>query len=738
MSQIPAGKKRKKLTCLFLCFLLLLTITPVSAANDIFEDYESYSFLPDWLKSYFQMTVSILDNTKLGADIPSGSTTSRYYYAGSNESYDNDIIRIYTRVYVAGHTEAGAYTEFHIGFTDHKGHYNQTYKPFPHSVCFKLNEWSGVVYKYGDTVPVSQFSIEDDITMVEEGIPVEVLLNKSSGDFWVRVNNGLWNKYDGLYDTTADIYPFFAFTHAHGNSGKVRMSYFYLDGSPSTDVDITPKLKMSVKILGVTPGYYLNNFYFKAITPDGEEDYAGALDSNDTIQLTKFGKYTLYWEKPGYESRQYTNPREVLIDDNKNYYPAMGYEADNASIKIYIKDYNTGSDIDNVVVKFYAAGTWELIKTQTIISGEPLSLPIGNYYCNLTKSGYRQLLTDYDTRLTVGTGSTSTTFYMLSTGSPEPTGPPATVTPTTTITASPTTTSVPSGSGRLDIKVFSGENGNIIANTEICVKNTNTGVWYNETAVSGNYVFTLPYGAYSIYVEKTGYYQPYQYAGFTLNQPYEAVNVFIYPLITPTEGKIIVYFYVRNSNYEGVNEAVIKIDGEEYTTNLQGFATIELNKSTQYTAEISRSGYISTTYTFTTTDQDIMSVSALLFFTPLVTPIYPTEPPITIPPTGGYIPPEQYQNESSFIGQAGKALSNAFGVTESVGLMMLGIFISLAIATGTAQKLNKGTGIFGIAFVAGLGLTALMGLVPIWVFILFAIGVGAYVGNKYFISGNEE
>jgi len=119
----------------------------------------------------------------------------------------------------------------------------------------------------------------------------------------------------------------------------------------------------------------------------------------------------------------------------------------------------------------------------------------------------------------------------------------------------------------------------------------------------------------------------------------------------------------------------------------------------------------------------------------MIREIPPTVPVVTPPPTIPTLPTPT--EPLGFMEQSGKALGDLFGVSLSVGKMILGVLISLAVGMGTAKNLKGGAPEFCVGFLGAAFLVTMADLIPVGFFVAMLLLMGIYIARAYFLGGEN-
>jgi len=298
----------------------------------------------------------------------------------------------------------------------------------------------------------------------------------------------------------------------------------------------------------------------------------------------------------------------------------------------------------------------------------------------------------------------------------------------------------------LTVSVKNSQTGALIGGSEIGIrKYGDTGFYYNTTLPSGYTTVFLPPGNYEIFAEAPGYYQVYP-ARITLDEPHENIGVFLHPTTPlPEEGNVTLNLWVcyveRGSGqavgipYADILISGISGDGIGYSsgslmTDLGGYISIDIPANTEYIAYAEKPGYLAGTTHFT-----VYNVSPVNMTIQMIREIPPTVPVVTPPPTIPTLPTPT--EPLGFMEQSGKALGDLFGVSLSVGKMILGVLISLAVGMGTAKNLKGGAPEFCVGFLGAAFLVTMADLIPVGFFVAMLLLMGIYIARAYFLGGEN-
>lgn len=399
--------------------------------------------------------------------------------------------------------------------------------------------------------------------------------------------------------------------------------------------------------------------------------------------------------------------------------------AENKTFTVFIRDGNTYNPIDEAEIAFkrYDTGAWALNKTVTGGSGT-VALPKGWYYAYVNANGYYQ---PQPMQLSVDDNLVTATFniYQID-GIPEP--------------------EEPTDFLDLTVSVKNSQTGALIGGSEIGIRRYgDTGFYQNLTLPSGYTTVFLPPGNYEIFAEAQGYYQVYP-ARITLDEPHENIGVFLQPITPiPEEGNVTLNLWVcyveRGSGqavgipYADILISGISGDGIGYSsgsliTDMGGYLTLDIPANTEYIAYAEKPGYLAGTTHFTVYD-----VSPVNMTIQMIREIPPTVPVVTPPPTIPTLPTPT--EPLGFMEQSGKALGDLFGVSLSIGKMMLGVLISLAVGMGTAKNLKGGAPEFCVGFLGAAFLVTMADLIPVGFFVAMLLLMGIYIARAYFLGGEN-
>lgn len=397
----------------------------------------------------------------------------------------------------------------------------------------------------------------------------------------------------------------------------------------------------------------------------------------------------------------------------------------NKTFNIFIRDGNTYEPIDESTIAFknYNTGAWALNKT--VYNGyASITLPYGWYYAYINASGYYQ---PQPVQMVVDDNLVSSTFRIYPAGEvPEP--------------------EEPTDFLDLTVSVKNSQTGALIGGSEIGIrKYGDTGFYYNTTLPSGYTTVFLPPGNYEIFAEAPGYYQVYP-ARITLDQPHENIGVFLQPTTPiPAEGNVTLNLWVcyvepGSGQAVGIPYADILIsgisgDGIGYSsgsliTDMGGYLTLDIPVNTEYIAYAEKPGYLAGSTHFT-----VFNVSPVNMTIQMIREIPPTVPVVTPPPTIPTLPTPT--EPLGFMEQSGKALGDLFGVSLSIGKMMLGVLISLAVGMGTAKNLKGGAPEFCVGFLGAAFLVTMADLIPVGFFVAMLLLMGIYIARAYFLGGEN-
>ncbi len=399
--------------------------------------------------------------------------------------------------------------------------------------------------------------------------------------------------------------------------------------------------------------------------------------------------------------------------------------SDNKTFTVFIRDGNTYNPIDEAEIAFkrYDTGAWALNKTITGGSGT-VALPKGWYYAYVNANGYYQ---PQPMQLSVDENLVSSTFRIYPAGEvPEP--------------------EEPTDFLDLTVSVKNSQTGALIGGSEIGIRRYgDTGFYQNLTLSSGYTTVFLPPANYEIFAEAPGYYQVYP-ARITLDQPHENIGVFLQPITPiPAEGNVTLNLWVcyvepGSGQVVGIPYADILIsgisgDGIGYSsgslmTDLGGYISIDIPANTEYIAYAEKPGYLAGTTHFT-----VFNVSPVNMTIQMIREIPPTVPVVTPPPTIPTLPTPT--EPLGFMEQSGKALGDLFGVSLSIGKMMLGVLISLAVGMGTAKNLKGGAPEFCVGFLGAAFLVTMADLIPVGFFVAMLLLMGIYIARAYFLGGEN-
>lgn len=397
----------------------------------------------------------------------------------------------------------------------------------------------------------------------------------------------------------------------------------------------------------------------------------------------------------------------------------------NKTFSVFIKDGNTYEPIDEAEIAFKEYYTGEWLLNKTIYNGyASVTLPTGWYYVYVTSPGYYQ---PYPVQIVVDENLASSIFRIYPAGeSPEPEEPTEFL--------------------DLTVSVKNSQTGALIGGSEIGIRRyRDTGFYQNLTLSSGYTTVFLPPGNYEIFAEAQGYYQVYP-ARITLDEPHENIGVFLQPITPiPEEGNVTLNLWVcyveRGSGqavgipYADILISGISGDGIGYSsgsliTDMGGYLTLDIPANTEYIAYAEKPGYLAGSTHFT-----VFNVSPVKMTIQMIREIPPTVPVVTPSPTIPTLPTPT--EPLGFMEQSGKALGDLFGVSLSIGKMMLGVLISLAVGMGTAKNLKGGAPEFCVGFLGAAFLVTMADLIPVGFFVAMLLLMGIYIARAYFLGGEN-
>jgi hypothetical protein len=161
-----------------------------------------------------------------------------------------------------------------------------------------------------------------------------------------------------------------------------------------------------------------------------------------------------------------------------------------------------------------------------------------------------------------------------------------------------------------------------------------------------------------------------------------------------------------------------------------GYLTLDIPANTEYIAYAEKPGYLAGSTHFT-----VFNVSPVNMTIQMIREIPPTTPVVTPPPTIPTLPTPT--EPLGFMEQSGKALGDLFGVSLSIGKMMLGVLISLAVGMGTAKNLKGGAPEFCVGFLGAAFLVTMTDLIPVGFFVAMLLLMGIYIARAYLLGGEN-
>lgn len=552
---------------------------------------------------------------------------------------------------------------------------------------------------------------------------------------------------------------------------------------------------VTVNFKEYTTGSTITPVYMSITNTDTEEQvYASIHTSGQTVDLP-LGNYRIYIEKTGYTTdEEFTwvtvGPSTTTITLQMN--EIIG----NMPIPIAIEDLNTGSQLSGVTVKIYNAVTNTIVQNVVINSNDTVMLSPGQYYVDLQKSGYNSVFPKEDNRISVVDAQSTGHFWMTKEITVGESSVIINVFDETTGELIPncilklydgqtllSATTLPTGSAQfylIDGKTYRAEvtnlnylnspisktfivfgdtnivkiylqpkispnnanvefravdyaTGALLYDTACNIHNLETGIWNNITMVYGSSQVSLTYDhRYEVYLEKSGYafaINPYH----VIHRP-DTVPIWEFYATTgalPVGGNVTLQITTKDTYGNIIPGADILITGnyglgnmtyETVKTNNNGYASLEVIGLSGYDILAFKIGYKSATVTLNVAENTRQSVQMVMIPEVPYTPTIPTPTPSETPGTG-------------FMEESGQAMATFFGVPLTIGKMILGMLIALAIGMATAKQLKGGAQEFGIGLLGGAMLGVVVGLIPTWVIVVLLLTVGLYIGKMY-MSGD--
>lgn len=294
-------------------------------------------------------------------------------------------------------------------------------------------------------------------------------------------------------------------------------------------------------------------------------------------------------------------------------------------------------------------------------------------------------------------------------------------------------------SGTLNIYIHDSQTNNLISGARVVIE----GGFYdppelleviNETLPAGQKSYTLqPTGGglpnpdyYRITVTADGYVPEMPYINTDLDT---GMSMSIYMYMDPTGGSpenpenTFIDFYVRDLEAYAIQGATVVFDGTTLQTNNAGYCLFEVAKNSTYSYTVSKTGYLSLSGTVTIGGDGRYTVNTVIVRGAFPTPTPYTPAPVTPTPTP--------TAGAGFLEQSGKAMADLFGVSLTVGKLILGMLLALAIGMTTAKQLHGGANEFGMGLLGGAMLGVVIGLIPVWVIVVLLLVVGMYIGSRY-------
>lgn len=299
------------------------------------------------------------------------------------------------------------------------------------------------------------------------------------------------------------------------------------------------------------------------------------------------------------------------------------------------------------------------------------------------------------------------------------------------------------GSNTLTVYIKNSQTGALIANANVVIDALVDDEYYpvtNRTEPSGIFTITLqPTGGgkpnpdgYRLIVTADGYNNPMPEINFTVDD----YKNYIYCLLDPiaggpvNENKTFIDFFVRDMASNPISGATVKFGKYTLITNSAGYTVFEVDKNSNYSWTVSKSGYGPLTGNAVIGDAPRHTINTVL--APIVTPT--TTTPI---PTSPSIDPT-----STMTAPTGEPVSNwlewfaaHFGMILGGGVEIGKIFMWLCFTVPVGVYVGKEAKAGAAGFMAGAGIVTLffvlIGWVPIWLVVLLALIIGLLYAKEF-------
>lgn len=263
----------------------------------------------------------------------------------------------------------------------------------------------------------------------------------------------------------------------------------------------------------------------------------------------------------------------------------------------------------------------------------------------------------------------------------------------------------------------------------------------NGTLSGGTKTYTLqPTGGglpnpdyYRVIVTADGYNAEMPYADITLDA---GIPMTMVMGMHPTAGgpedpnKTFIDVYVRDIHANPIADATVKMGTYTLQTNSAGYTVFDMPVNSAYSYTITKPGYIPVEGIVTVADAPRYPVNIVMGLG-----VIPTNTPTTGPVVTPTKPIGEETPGTGFMEESGQALASFFGVPLTIGKMILGMLLALAIGMTTAKHLKGGAQEFGIGLLGGAMLGVVIGLIPTWVIVVLLLTVGLYIGKMYMSGG---